>query len=237
MHFEPAMSLTEQIADHLGADIIAGRLLPQARIQELKVASELGVSRGSVREALLILERRHLVEILPRRGAMVSHLTADDMVNCSELICELQVALFTKLAAKRGRVVSGLESVIQEMAAAVQAQDLEGVLRARQAFIEGAAGQLNNFYLGSVLSGLGPAGLRVTFLAARQPDYDLRDNLRYHQALLKSLGEGDTDQLRQLVQAFNGRELKLALCAWNEGDVRGSRSDTGGRVESVPQRH
>ena len=32
----------------------------------------LNVSRGSVREALLILERRHLVAILPRRGAHVT---------------------------------------------------------------------------------------------------------------------------------------------------------------------
>ena len=71
MNFEPAMTLTEQIAEHLGGEIITGRLKPMARIQELKVAGELGVSRGSVREALLILESRHLVEIIPRRGAVV----------------------------------------------------------------------------------------------------------------------------------------------------------------------
>jgi DNA-binding GntR family transcriptional regulator len=86
MHFEPAASLTEKIADHLGSEIISGRLRPKARIQELKVASELGVSRGSVREALLILERRYLVEILPRRGAMVSSLESEELANCSELV-------------------------------------------------------------------------------------------------------------------------------------------------------
>ena len=72
MSFKPAVSLTEQIADHLGSEIISGKLQPSERIQELKVAKDLGVSRGSVREALLILEGRHLIEIYPRRGAVVS---------------------------------------------------------------------------------------------------------------------------------------------------------------------
>ena len=65
MGFQAAVSLTEQIAEHLGSQIISGALQPLERIQELKVAGELGVSRGSVREALLILESRHLVEIVP----------------------------------------------------------------------------------------------------------------------------------------------------------------------------
>ena len=72
MGFKPAASLTEQIANHLSDEIINGRLAPLERIQELKVAKDLGVSRGSVREALLIVEGRHLIDIIPRRGAVVS---------------------------------------------------------------------------------------------------------------------------------------------------------------------
>ncbi len=216
MQFEPAASLTEKIADHLGTEIIAGRLRPRARIQELKVASELGVSRGSVREALLILERRYLVEILPRRGAMVSTLEAEELANCSELVTELQASFYRKLALRRHIELALFESSIRDMGASVHAADLDGTLEARRAFAHAGFSQLKNFYLVSVLKGLIPAGLRLTYLAAAHPDYDLRDNLRYHQSLLKSVAEGDGEQANQLVQAFHGRERKLALCTLRE---------------------
>ncbi|MFW6094733.1 MAG: GntR family transcriptional regulator [Pseudomonadota bacterium] len=206
------MSLTERIADHIGTEIIAGRLRPRARIQELKVASELGVSRGSVREALLILERRHLVEILPRRGAVVSNLEAEELANCSELVTELQTSFYRKLAARRNLDTGPFDSSLREMSAAVQARDLDAALRARKAFAEAGFHQLNNYYLVSVLKGLMPAALRLTHLAAAHPDYDLRDGLRYHQALLRAVGDGDVERVHQLVHAFNGRERKLALC-------------------------
>jgi len=68
MRFQAPESLSEQIAQHLGQQIITGTMRPGERIQELKVAGDLDVSRGSVREALLILERRHLIQIFPARG-------------------------------------------------------------------------------------------------------------------------------------------------------------------------
>lgn len=61
-------SLSEQIAKHISEQIIRGELVEGERIQELRIAAELDVSRGSVREALLLLERTHLIEIYPRRA-------------------------------------------------------------------------------------------------------------------------------------------------------------------------
>lgn len=75
MQQHEADSLSEQIAKHIGEQIIRGELVEGERIQELRIASELDVSRGSVREALLILERTQLIEIYPRRGALVSEMS------------------------------------------------------------------------------------------------------------------------------------------------------------------
>ena len=68
--------LADKIAKTIAEQIINGELVEGERIQELRIAKELGVSRGSVREALLLLERTFLIEIYPRRGAMVSELSA-----------------------------------------------------------------------------------------------------------------------------------------------------------------
>lgn len=68
-------SLAQQIAEHVAKKIIQGNLVEGERIQELRIADELNVSRGSVREALLLLERTHLIAILPRRGAVVTEMS------------------------------------------------------------------------------------------------------------------------------------------------------------------
>ena len=92
------------------------------------------------------------------------------------------------------------------------AQRVLAALDARRGFAQAGFVQLNDFYLVSVLRGLIPAGLRLTHLAAAHPDYDLRDGLRYHQSLLKAIEDNNSELIRQLVHAFNGRERKLALC-------------------------
>ena len=79
MQQEDTDSLSEQIARHISEQIISGELVEGERIQELRIAKELDVSRGSVREALLLLERTHLIEIFPRRGAIVSEMSAQQV--------------------------------------------------------------------------------------------------------------------------------------------------------------
>ncbi|MCZ6459902.1 MAG: GntR family transcriptional regulator [Gammaproteobacteria bacterium] len=227
MEFEPAVSLTEQIADHLGRDIIFGRLQPGSRIQELKVAGDLSVSRGSVREALLILERRHLIEIIPRRGAVVSRLEVNEIANFCELFAEVQIMFFVKLAAIRELDTSGFCAPLEDMAQAVVARDLVAMLEARQAFFNVGLPLLNDFYLGSVVSGLIPAGLRLAHLAARHADYESRDTLRYHQALLEALENDEERRVEELVHAYNGREQKLAL-----GCSVGGRLPASGHAET-----
>lgn len=223
MNFEPAMTLTEQIADHLGREIIAGRLKPMARIQELKVAGELGVSRGSVREALLILESRHLVEIIPRRGAVVSAMESKEIANFSELYTELVSLFFCKLTEQSYGNTDVLADALEEMARAVAEADLEAVLTARRDFLLGGLTMLDDFYLGSVLKGLVPAALRVAYLAAVHPAHDQRDTLRYHQALLDAVAGRESERVAELVRAYHRREQKLALgCSANGASLGNS---------------
>jgi len=224
MGFEPAISLTEQIADHLSNEIIRGRLKPRARIQELRVAGELGVSRGSVREALLILERRHLIRIIPRRGAVVSAMEGQEIANFCELYTELQVLFFRKLAALPGQHLERLQPALAEMSAALSQSDLTRLLGARAQFLAASFTQLDNFYLNSVLEGLVPAGMRVAHLVAAHESFEPRDTLRYHQALVAALDERAGDRAGELVRAFHGREKRLALgCIDGSGESpRGS---------------
>lgn len=229
MNFEPARTLTEQIAEHIGGEIISGRLKPMTRIQELKVAGELGVSRGSVREALLILQSRHLIEIVPRRGAVVSAMESDEIANFCEVFAELQTLCFAKLAERVNPDLEALEESLAAMSLAVSAGDGDAVLGARRGFLEGSLPPLDNFYLSSVLSRLIPAGLRMEHLVSQHPTYDARDTLRYHQALYEAITRHEVARVRELVRAFHGRERKLASgCADNGAKQAGSAGALSG---------
>jgi DNA-binding GntR family transcriptional regulator len=54
-------------------------MLPGDDISEEQLALELGTSRTPIREALLQLEKEHLVDIYPRKGTFVSQISLQDI--------------------------------------------------------------------------------------------------------------------------------------------------------------
>jgi len=73
------MNLSEQAAEIIRASIISGRIKPGERLNEMKIASEMGVSRLPVREALRLLQNESLVESIPNKGVFVTMLSPQDI--------------------------------------------------------------------------------------------------------------------------------------------------------------
>ena len=76
-----ALTLPQQIADHLGHQIMNGEYPPGSRLKEEELAERYAVSRGRVREAFRFLERRGFVEIVPRHGARVREFDPADLAS------------------------------------------------------------------------------------------------------------------------------------------------------------
>ena len=213
MGFKPAVSLTEQIADHLSAEIIRGRLAPAERIQELKIAKDLGVSRGSVREALLILEGRHLIEIIPRRGAVVSALDPDGVEGLLELAADLVTLLFQRVAQRTANAGNGtikpLSTSIESLTRSLEEDD-DDFVNAKFEFVEAAYPLAENPYLAAVLEHLLPAVHRIAQRASAHPSYDRRDTLRLAKGLLGAIQDQQPDRIEELVHGHFRRERQLA---------------------------
>ena len=75
------LSVSEQIAEHISQAILLGEYQPGQRIPEQSIADQYQVSRGPVREALRLLEHEAVIEILPRRGAQVTSLSVEEVVD------------------------------------------------------------------------------------------------------------------------------------------------------------
>ena len=73
-------TVANQLAAELSRRIVEGRYAPGASLREIPLAEEFGVSRSSVREALRILERDGVARIEPHRGASVTRLTTDELI-------------------------------------------------------------------------------------------------------------------------------------------------------------
>ncbi|MBU2646531.1 GntR family transcriptional regulator [bacterium] len=73
------LSLAEQIAGTVGEKILQGEYSPGQRIPEQLLSEAFHVSRGPVREALMLLATERLVIIEPRRGARVTQLSSEEV--------------------------------------------------------------------------------------------------------------------------------------------------------------
>jgi DNA-binding GntR family transcriptional regulator len=81
----PVARAAEEAQATLRAAILSGEIAPGARLGEVELAEQLGVSRTPVREALRRLAADGLVEVLPNRGARVAQWTPADLDEIYEL--------------------------------------------------------------------------------------------------------------------------------------------------------
>jgi DNA-binding GntR family transcriptional regulator len=71
--------LHTEAASRLRSMILSGELPPGARLREVQLCDQLGVSRTPVREAFRTLAAEGLVDLLPNRSVVVSQLHAPDL--------------------------------------------------------------------------------------------------------------------------------------------------------------
>lgn len=75
----PRQSLTSAVADKLRDQIIRGEIAEGSQLRQDAIATQYGVSRIPVREALRQLDAEGLIAIVPNRGAVVPALSPDDI--------------------------------------------------------------------------------------------------------------------------------------------------------------
>jgi len=80
--------------------IMSGELLPGTQLSPADLATQYGMSRTPVRDALNALVQEGLVEVQPRRGYFVSHITVRDVEEVFQLRLILETAS-AELAATR----------------------------------------------------------------------------------------------------------------------------------------
>ena len=89
-----------QLAKVLEDEIATGALSPGTRLEEVALAERFGVSRTPIREALHLLSASDLIDLRPRRGAVVASLSLERLLQMFEVMAEME-ATCARLAARR----------------------------------------------------------------------------------------------------------------------------------------
>lgn len=84
-----ATKLSDTAYDELLFRIISCQYPPGSLLSEEKLVAELGISRTPIRSALIRLQQEHLVQIISKKGILVSEITPEgirDLFNLRDLI-------------------------------------------------------------------------------------------------------------------------------------------------------
>jgi DNA-binding GntR family transcriptional regulator len=109
--------------DALRAAILDGQLAPGRRLKEIPLAEQLGISRGPIREALRLLERDGLIELIPNRGAVVPEVKALDVLEVYALRASLGSLALQKSLLEDRIPEAGLEHALAQLRAATAKGD------------------------------------------------------------------------------------------------------------------
>lgn len=212
MDFQASESLSLQIAQHLGQQIIMGDLVEGERIQELRIAKELNVSRGSVREALLILERRHLIAIYPRRGAVVAEVTAQNVKSLYEILGLLLQTVVRKTADNwRQQEIEFFHEQLHILQGHMDDHDVEAFYEAIFSMFRSACRYVHNGYIDEVLADLFPAVKRSYFLALHADRRELEEAFSLIKGVVDGLLTRKGEQAASLVDEFCMHQCNLVL--------------------------
>ncbi len=131
-HSLPATVRTELRRRILNAELPAG-----TRLVETTLATDLAVSRATVREAVRELANEGLVEIVPRRYSVVTRMSAADALDVCYARAALEVAAVRVLDRRTRTALDGpMTTVLADMDAAAREGDVRAIVDLDTAFHE-----------------------------------------------------------------------------------------------------
>lgn len=207
-------TVANQVAQELARRVVDGRYAPGASLREVPLAEEFGVSRSSVREALRILERDGVASIAPHRGASVTRLTTDELIDIYQVRTVL-LGLAFALGSERcsDADVEWLAARVGDMRKAARQDDRRG--NARHAEISAAMAlylirRAGNRRLEQLLTQMSAQIARYTRLGLSTPDRR-RQSLASWEQVLDAMKRRDAAAAERLGRKLVTDTLRFAL--------------------------
>ncbi len=193
--------LSERIRVALADEITAGVLAPGSALDEQQIGDRFGASRTPVREAFRQLASAGLIEMRPRRGALVATTTLENISEMFEMAAEME-ALCVRLATYRMTSIerSRLLRLHEDSEAMVADGDFDAYDRLNWRFHQSIYEGAHNRFVAEQASVLRDrmAAFRRTQL--REPGRPARSRAE-HDAIIDAIMRGDGEEAAKLMRA------------------------------------
>ncbi|WP_421912073.1 GntR family transcriptional regulator [Marinobacter sp.] len=213
--FKPRETLTEQVARHIENLIAFGQLRSGERIYESAMAKQMDVSHGSIREGLLLLEKRHLVQNVPRKGAFVTPLDEYFVRSLYEVLQLYLTHTGRKLVRQwQTADMDKLESLYQRMKGCHDNNDLLAFLELGIEYTQASLAYADNYFIISAIEDLWPSAKRCAFVAfQRGGNRVLEDNLAHVRESIGAIKDRDEERLAAILAGYAEQQCQQVLDA------------------------
>jgi len=191
-------NLREQVVKRVRTEIISGHSGPGSMYSAPSLAASLGLSTTPVREALLELARSGLIEPVRNRGFRVMEPTLTELHNLFDLREVLEVHLARTIARAPGRRLTDLYSLADEIAHAVEREDVRAYLEADRRFHHAFTAQAGNALLTETVMALRNR-MRLYGISSRAGYERQSQSVTEHYRLLDLAQAGDERAIAELM--------------------------------------
>jgi DNA-binding GntR family transcriptional regulator len=180
-------SLHMRAAKYLRKMIVDGELAPGSMIDEKALCAQFGTSRTPLREALKVLATEGLIELLPRRGAIVAEISVKDMREKFALVRVLEAyAARTICVSATKEQINDLVALHREVIAAHKRHDAQEYFDLNERFHKEVVALTGNKTLADVHSSL-VGHLRRARFAVLSAHPEVPKFVKHHDRIVKAI--------------------------------------------------
>jgi DNA-binding GntR family transcriptional regulator len=184
-------SLAKTALKVLRRSILTNELKTDVVYNEKSLASDLGISRTPVREALLELSSKRLVKFLPQKGVMINTFSDNEIEDVFEIRTALEVFAIQKACLVREPLnISHLSRLMDEQKTAAQTGDAVAFMEADRQFHISFIRLTDNEYLMEMMQDIRDImhlmGIKALIRKSR-----MQEVIREHDAVLSAVKNGN----------------------------------------------
>jgi DNA-binding GntR family transcriptional regulator len=192
-------SLVRMAAETIREMVLSGELRPGDRLVEERLTEELGISRPPLREALRLLEQEGLLLSMPRRGVIVTPLSAQDVYEIFTLRTTYErMAIELGVPCKDPELLARCHRAVNAMVQAAKAEDRAQFVRSSFEFHVSVVGLARHRRLEDAYRGLSlqlHIYIAANTRAREERNESLDENIERHRRLLAAVERGNRDEV------------------------------------------
>jgi DNA-binding GntR family transcriptional regulator len=217
------MQTADRAYDFAKARILDGRYSGGSLLSEGAIADEVGVSRTPVREAFIRLEAEGLLQLYPKRGALVVPVSADEAQHVMETRLLVERHAIERVIRREIRVTESVRTSLAIQDALAATGEVTEFVEADREFHRIFVAAAGNPILLQLHDSLRDRQSRMGLVAISRDAGRLTEILEEHQQLAEAVLAHDIGHAREVIDRHLERTLSLLLPLSSGNQVREQR--------------